>query len=92
MNNVITAIGVSELREWIQLGSIVFGGSVAILTYRTGQRQRRLENSLKLAALLKEELTFDVLGKWDEVFVASSELGGAQRGHFLHQGRQTPFE
>ena len=71
---------------------IVIGVTVALITFRAGQRQRKLENSLKLLDLFKDNLEKDDIKNWKNIFQASSEPSGAWEGSFLSEGKyQTPL-
>ena len=69
----------------------VIVGTFSIRTFLAGQRQRKLENSLKLLTLFDQKVTQHHLQGWMEIFVSSSELAGAKPGHFKYDHNQTPF-
>ena len=54
-----------EVREWIQLIFVIVGGTIALFAYFQNLRQRKLENSLKLVALFKDQLRPNDFVYWD---------------------------
>lgn len=74
-----------EIREWIQLAFVIVGGTIALFAFFQNIKQRKLENSLKLVALFKEQLRPNDLVYWDELFRSSCELASPPRGHFAHK-------
>ena len=82
-----------EIREWIKFSFIVIGGLLALRTYIISQRQRRLENSLKLVDIFFSNLEPDDLKEWRRIFINSSEPSGAKKGFFFSRSnQQIPFE
>ena len=82
-----------EIREWSKFGILTVGGCLALRTYIVGQRQRRLENSLKLLDIFFENLEENDLSEWKRIFVNSSEPSGAKYGYFhSSHNQQIKFE
>lgn len=82
-----------EIREWIKLSFIVIGGLLALRTYIISQRQRRLENSLKLVDIFFSNLETNDLKELKRIFMNSSESSGAKKGFFFSRNNQEiPFE
>lgn len=71
-----------ELLDLIRTIVITIGVTVGVVTYRAGQRQRKLENSFKLLELSNNNLEKSDISNWKKVFQASSEPSGAKSGHF----------
>lgn len=83
----------AEIREWIKFVVILVGGIIALRTYIVSQRQRRLENSLKLIDILFSNLEENDLLEWKRIFMNSSEPSGAKTGHFFSKNNQEiPFD
>jgi len=81
-----------EYLDLIRTLAIVIGVTVGVVTYRAGQRQRKLENSLKLLELFKDNLEKTDISNWKKVFQASSEPSGAEKGCFLSDNeKQIPL-
>jgi len=81
-----------EIREWVQFISLLIGGTITIQTYRGNQRQRRLENSLRLIKLFQKSLQQGDIEEWRKIFLGSSEPTGVRPGHFLDsQNQERPF-
>ncbi|KOO03817.1 hypothetical protein [Vibrio hepatarius] len=76
----------AETIDWVRLGILSIGATVALFTYAAGQRQRKLENSLKLLDLFKQNLEESDLSNWKSIFRASSEPSGAKKGHYVVSG------
>ena len=77
-----------ELLDLIRTIVITIGVTVAVVTYRAGQRQRKLENSLKLLELFNNNLEKSDVSNWKKVFQASFEPSGAKKGHFTSSDNQ----
>jgi hypothetical protein len=85
-------IDLRDIREWISLAFIIIGGSIALRTFIINQRQRKLENSFRMIDLINRSISKEDINNWHKVFIASSELAGANYGHFLDEKRnQRPF-
>jgi len=81
-----------EIRNWLQLAVFVAGGSIALRTYIVSQRQRKLENSLKLLEIFNSNLEKGDIEEWKSVFMGSSEPAGAKPGHFhSNRGQEETF-
>lgn len=88
-----TTISPTEIREWIKFAIIVIGGIIALRTYIVSQRQRRLENSLRLIDVMFSNLRPEDIGEWQRIFMASSEPSGAKPGYFFDRsGHETIFD
>ena len=72
-----------EIREWIQLGFVTFGGWLAFSTFRQNLRQRRVENALKFIALFREGLKEGDMEEWEELYLSASEPAGAKAGEYV---------
>jgi hypothetical protein len=70
------------IREWLQFGFVIVGGTIALVAFLQNQRQRKLENALKLVALFKDSLREHDLDHWHKLLVATCEPAGAQPGYF----------
>lgn len=85
----------SEIRNWLAFIFTAVGGFIAIRTYLSNQKQRRLENSFRLIAMFKESLHEDDIKAWRSIFQSSSEPAGAKDGYFVdlvdEQYYQRPF-
>ncbi len=82
----------AETIDWVRLGILSIGATVALFTYASGQRQRKLENSLKLLDLFKQNLEESDISNWKSIFRASSEPSGAKKGHYVSSdGQQIPL-
>jgi hypothetical protein len=82
-----------EIREWVKFVAILVGASIALRTYVVSQRQRRLENSLKLIEIFEGNLQENDIAEWKRIFMNSSEPSGAKPGHFYSEERyQLPFD
>lgn len=79
---------IEELREWIKFFLIIVGSSIALRTYMVSQRQKRLENSLRLIDIFFDNLEQNDLVEWKRIFVNSSEPSGAKNGHFFSNDNQ----
>lgn len=77
-----------EYLDLIRTIAIVIGVTVGVITYRAGQRQRKLENSLKLLDLFRDNLEEFDIENWKKVFQASSEPSGAKKGFFFSADKQ----
>jgi hypothetical protein len=83
----------TEIREWFQFSFVVVGGTIALSAYFQNQRQRRLENALKLLALFKDSLRENDLEHWKALFVGTCEPASAPPGHFISRdGRVVPLD
>ena len=78
----------AEYLDLIRTIVITIGVTVGVVTYRAGQRQRKLENSLKLLDLFKDNLEKSDIGNWKKIFQASSESTGAKSAHFHSSHKQ----
>ena len=58
-----------EIREWVKFVVLMIGGGLALRTYIVGQRQKRLDNSLKLLDIFFENLEDDDLSEWKKIFM-----------------------
>lgn len=73
----------SEIRNWIAFVLTVVGGLIALQTYLGNQKQRRLENSFRLVAMFRESLYEKDIEAWKNVFHATSEPAGAEKGYLV---------
>ncbi len=81
-----------EIREWTKFVVIIIGSIIALRTYLLSQKQRRLENSLKLIEIFKDNLQENDINEWKKVFINSSEPSGAKNNHFYSKdSQQLPF-
>ena len=88
-----TEVLFAEIREWLQFVFVAIGGTIALSAYFQNQRQRRLENALKLLALFKESLRENDLEHWKDLFVGTCEPASAPPGHFINRdGRVVPLD
>ena len=88
----ISLLTPKEIREWIQFLFVLVGGMIALQTYVANQRQRRLENSLRLIDLFQKSIQSGDIEEWREIFLGSSEPTGVKHGHFLDsQNQERPF-
>jgi hypothetical protein len=67
---------------------ITVGVTMGVVTYRAGQQQRKLENSLKLLELFNNNLEKSDISNWKKVFQASSEPSGSKKGYFYSSDKQ----
>lgn len=82
----------NEIREWIKFAVIIVGGIIALRTYVVSQRQRRIENSLKLLDIFFSNLERNDLSEWKRIFMNSSESSGVKTGFFFSKDNQEiPF-
>lgn len=85
-------LALKEIREWVQFLFLLIGGTITIRTYVGNQRQRRLENSLRLIDLFQKSLQPGDIDEWRRIFLGSSEPTGVRHGHFLDsQNQERPF-
>ena len=77
-----------EYLDLIRTFAIVIGVTVGVVTYRASQRQRKLENSLKILELFKDNLEKSDLSNWKKIFQASSDPSGAKKGCFISSHNQ----
>ena len=77
-----------ECLDLIRTVVITIGVTIGVVTYRAGQRQRKLENSLKLLELFKDNLEKSDIDNWIKIFLSSSEPSGAKNGHFHSSNNQ----
>ena len=83
----------TEIREWLQFGFVVTGGTLALLVYLQNQKQQRLENALKLLTLFKESLRENDLTHWKELYIGTCEPATAPKGHFIScDGNPVPLD
>ncbi|HHF3021301.1 TPA: hypothetical protein ACPJ0R_004345 [Vibrio diabolicus] len=81
-----------ENMEFFRTLVITVGSILALKTYVAGQKQRKLENSLKMLDLFHSNLRDSDIDNWISIFQASSEPGGAKPKHFVNkQGLQIPL-
>ncbi|MDO6765950.1 hypothetical protein [Agarivorans sp. 1_MG-2023] len=81
-----------EIREWIKFFVIIIGGAIALRTYIVSQRQRRLDNSIKLLEIFFSHLEEDDISEWKRIFMSSSESSGSKKGFFFSKNNQEiPF-
>lgn len=81
-----------EIREWVKFALIIVGLIIALRTYIVSQRQRRLENSLKLIELFFNNLQEGDIASWKQLFINSSESSGSGRGGYISDnGNDMPF-
>ena len=81
-----------EIREWIKFFIIIIGGAIALRTYVVSQRQRRLDNSMKLLDIFFSGLEENDLSEWKRIFMNSSEPSGVKKGYFFSKNKQEiPF-
>lgn len=82
-----------EIREWIKFFVLIIGGCLALRTYIVSQRQKRLDNSLKLLEIFFDNLEENDLIEWKRIFMGSSEPSGAKQGYFHSSyNQQIPFD
>ena len=72
-----------EVIDWVRLGIISVGATIALFTYKSSQKQKKLENSLKLLELFHKNLNENDIENWKSIFRASSESTGAEKGHYV---------
>lgn len=85
-------LALKEFREWVQFILLFIGGFITIQTYIGNQKQRRLENSLRLIDLFQKSLQPKDLEEWKKIFFNSSEPTGVRPGYFLDdQHQERPF-
>ncbi len=72
-----------EIREWIKFALIIVALFLALRTYIVSQRQRKLDNSLKLIELFFNNLQEGDIASWCRLFINSSESSGASKGACL---------
>jgi hypothetical protein len=73
----------AELIDWVRLGIISVGATLALFTYKSSQRQKKLENSLKLLELFHNNLNADDINNWKKIYQSSSESTGCKKGYYL---------
>jgi hypothetical protein len=87
-----TFIDLKEIREWVQFFLLLIGGTITLRTYVGNQRQRRLENSLRLIDLFQKSIQSGDIEEWRKIFLGSSEPTGVRPGYFLdNQNQERPF-
>lgn len=74
-----------EIREWVQLGFVVVGGTLGLIVFLQNMKQRRLENALKLVSTFRESQDPDWIKAWRNLFISSSELAGAKPGEYISE-------
>lgn len=85
-------LALKEIREWVQFLLLLIGGTITLRTYVGNQRQRRLENSLRLIDLFQKSLQPSDLEEWKKIFLSSSEPTGVRVGYFWDdQNQERPF-
>ena len=72
-----------EFRDWITFLFVIIGGSLALRTYIVNQRQRKLDNSLRLLERFWSAIDTEDLGSWEDIFRASSDCAGATEGNYV---------
>ncbi|SUB63973.1 Uncharacterised protein [Plesiomonas shigelloides] len=78
--------------DLIQTVIIAVGSIIALKTYISGQKQRKLENSLKMLDLFHSNIQDNDLERWGALFRSASEPCGAQLGYFRNSlGQQVPL-
>lgn len=88
----ISLLALKEIREWVQFLLVLIGGTITLRTYVGNQKQRRLENSLRLIDLFQKSLQPGDVEKWKKIFLCSSEPTGVKPGYFLDdQNQERPF-
>lgn len=73
----------NEFREWVQLLFVVIGGTIALIAFFQGNRQRKLDNAIKIVEKFMSELEPASLDSWEYLFVKASELSGAKPGQYI---------
>lgn len=85
-------LALKEIREWVQFFLLLIGGTITLQTYIGNQRQRRLENSLRLIDLFQKSLQPGDIEEWKKIFRCSSEPTGVRPGYFLDdENQERPF-
>jgi hypothetical protein len=84
----ISLLALKEIREWVQFLLVLIGGTITLQTYVGNQRQRRLENSLRLIDLFQKSIQSGDIEEWRKIFLGSSEPTGVRHGHFLDSQNQ----
>jgi hypothetical protein len=83
----------TEIREWLQFAFVILGGTIALRAYFQNQRQRKLENALKMLNLFKESLRKNDLDHWKELYIGTCEPASAPQGHFISRhGHALPLD
>lgn len=73
----------AEIRSWLTFILAAIAGLIAIRTYLGNQRQRRLENSFRLIVMFRESLHEGDIEAWKNIFHATSEPSGAEKGYLV---------
>lgn len=81
----------TEIRNWCQFLVVVGGGLVALRTYLAGQRQRKLEHGLRLAAAFKAAVSDADITAWRTVIEESNRPPYAMDILTGTPGRGYPF-
>ena len=82
MQDLISPLNPTAIREWISFCFLIVGGSIALRTYVINQRQRRLENSFRLINFFKESLQENDIEEWRKMFYAVFD---AKDGHYVSE-------
>jgi hypothetical protein len=72
----------TELRSWLQLVVVVVAAAIGFRTYAANQRQRRLENSMRLADWFHRSLRDGDLEEWKFLLYASCDAPGKPHNFF----------
>ncbi|WP_338438745.1 hypothetical protein [Synechococcus elongatus] len=73
----------AEIRGWLILVLSVIGGFISLRTFIENQKQRRIENSLRLVVMFKESLLENDIQEWKKMFHSTSEIAGAKKGFYV---------
>lgn len=73
----------AEVRAWLIFVLGVIGGFISLRTFTENQKQRQLENSLRLIAMFKESLLEKDIQEWINMFHSTSEPAGAKEGFYV---------
>ncbi|MCG3846671.1 hypothetical protein [Photobacterium damselae] len=88
MSSIISPENLDLIRTTI----IAVGSVIALKTYISAQKQRKLENSLKMLDLFHSNIQENDLDNWSKLFKSASEPCGAKPGNFKNSlGQQVPL-
>lgn len=92
MENILSQIDFTELRNWILLILATIGGTITIKTYISSTRQRKLDNTYKTLDYLRRHITDSQIETFITLFHANNPLGVPENEFHLKDGRIDTIE
>ncbi|HET8859411.1 hypothetical protein [Marivirga sp.] len=92
MENLLSQIDFTELRNWIILILAIIGGTTTIKTYTSSTRQRKLDNTYKTLDYLRRHITDNQIQTFIKLFHANNPLAVPENEFHFEDGTVQTIE